>query len=214
MDMHSNAIEQAEAVHSVMTARIVKAREDLAANEARRHETALAAETGPGETRRESAALAKAATTQGDNIGHGLIPAVAQAEQHVAAAPFKADIVAKRQTATKARAVAARLAERGAVLDAALNQARQAYHGFQNDLRELATLGAPTPPENLVDVNSRRALDSAIGLFHSKARPLLVLERASFDELCCSWSRPSERWAAELLDTAVKVNEAASCSIS
>ena len=178
MDMHSDAIKQAEAAHSEMSARLVKAREDLAANEARRHETALAAETGPGEARRESAALAKAATMLGDNIGHGLVPAVAQAEQHVAAAPFKADIEAKLQTATKARAVAARLAERGAVLDAALNQARQAYHAFQNDLRELATLGAPTPSANLVDVNSRRALDSAIGLFHTKVRPLPLLERA------------------------------------
>lgn len=140
-----------------------------------------------------------------DNIGHGLVPAVAQAEQRVAAARFNADNEVKRQTATKVRAVAARLAERGPVLDAALNQARQAYHAFQNDLRELAALGAPTPSESLVDVNSRRALDSAIRLFHIEARPIPLLERASFDQLCCSWSRPSERWAAEILDAAVEV---------
>ena len=208
MDMRSDAIEPAEAVHSEMSARLVNAREDLAAKEACRHETALAAETGPGEARRELATLAKAATMLGDNIGHDVIPAVAEAEQHATAAPFKADIEAKLQTATKARAVAARLAARGAVLDAALNQARQAYHAFQNDLRELATLGAPTPSAHLVDAISRRALDSLIGLFHTKVRPLPPLERHSFDELCCGWSRPSEGWAAEILDAAVKAKDA------
>ena len=208
MDMHSDATEPAEAVHSEMSARLVNAREDLAANEPRRHEIALVAETGPGEARGEPATFAKAATMLRDNIEHDVIPAVAKAEQHMAAATFKADIEAKLQTATKARAVAARLAARGAVLDAALNQARQAYHAFQNDLRELATLGAPTPSANLVDANSRRALDPLIGLFHTKVRPLPPLERPSFDELCCGWSRPSEGWAAEILNAAVKVNDA------
>ena len=205
MDMDSDAIKQVEAAHSEMSARLVKAREDLATNEVRRHENAPAAEGGPGEAWGESAAFARPATMLRDNIGHGLVPAVAQAEQRVAAARFNADNEVKRQTATKVRAVAARLAERGPVLDAALNQARQAYHAFQNDLRELAALGAPTPSESLVDVNSRRALDSAIRLFHIEARPIPLLERASFDQLCCSWSRPSERWAAEILDAAVEV---------
>ena len=101
MDMHSDAIEQAEAAHSEMSAPLVKAREDLAAKEARRHEIALAAETGSGEARREPAPLAKAATMLRDNIEHGLDPAVAEGEQHVAAAPFKADNEAKRPDGNK-----------------------------------------------------------------------------------------------------------------
>jgi len=208
MDMHSDSIKPAEVVHNEMSAWLIDAREYPAANEPRRHEIALAAESGPSEANRDSAVLAKAVTMLRDNIDHSLVTAVAEAEQHVTAASFKADIEAKRQTATKARAVAARLAKRGALLDAALNQARQAYHGFQNDLRELATLGAPTPSENLVEVNSRRTLDSAIELLHTKARPLPPLERRLFDELCCGWSRPSERWAAQILDTTVKAKKA------
>ena len=39
MDMDSDAIKQVEAAHSEMSARLVKAREDLATNEVRRHET-------------------------------------------------------------------------------------------------------------------------------------------------------------------------------
>lgn len=209
MDMHSDATEQAEVAHSEMSARLVKAREDLAANEAHRHEIALATETGPGEAGGEPAAFAKAATTLRDNIEHGLVPAVAKAEQRMAVASFSAENEAKRQRATKARAVAARLAERGAVVDAALNQARQAYHALHNDLSELAALGAPTPSANLVDVNSRCALDLAIGLLHLRTRPIPPRERPSFDEICYGWSRPCERWAAEILDTAVNVNEAA-----
>ena len=41
---------------------------------------------GPGEARGEPAAFAKAATTLRDNIEHGLVPAVAKAEQRMAVA--------------------------------------------------------------------------------------------------------------------------------
>ena len=105
--------------------------------------------------------------------------------------------------------ISARLAARGAALDAALDQVREGYADFQADLRELAMLGAPAPAANLIDVNSRRTLDSALGGLHSKTRPVPPLQRHSFDELCRGWARPSERWAAEILDAPAKLERAA-----
>jgi hypothetical protein len=71
MDIHSDAIEQAVAVHSEKIARLVKAREGFAASETPRHEIPLAAETDSGEATRESAALAKVAPMMRDNIESG-----------------------------------------------------------------------------------------------------------------------------------------------
>jgi hypothetical protein len=154
MDKHADLIKQAETVHTHMVARLNRAREDLAANEARRHELALAAETGDAEAKREGAPLAKVAASLRDAIEHSLTPAVAQAAQRVTAARMNADAETKRQVAIKVREISARLATRGAALDAALNQARQGYHAFQDDLRELALLGAPSPSANLVEVDA------------------------------------------------------------
>jgi hypothetical protein len=80
---------------------------------------------------------------------------------------------------------------------------------FQADLRELSMLGAPAPSPNLIEVNSRRTLDVALDGLHSKTRPVPPLQRHSFDELWRGWARPSERWAADILDAPAKVERAA-----
>jgi DNA-directed RNA polymerase subunit L len=188
---------------------LAAARDALEANEARRHAIALAAETGDAEAKREAATLAKAAASLKDAIEHSLTPAVAQAAQRVTAARLDADHEAKREIAIKVRAISARLAARGAVLDAALNQMKDAYQAFHDDLTALATLGAPTPSVNLLEVNCRRALDAAISGLHSKTRPIPPLQRHSFDELLRGWAQMSERWAAAILDAPVKQKDAA-----
>jgi hypothetical protein len=205
MDNHvAEAIKQAETVHAEMVARLAAAREALAANEARRHGLALDVETGDADAKREASALTKGAASLREDIDR-LTHAVDQAALRVTAARQEADLEVKREAAARARAISARLAARGAALDAALDQVREGYADFQADLRELAMLGAPAPSANLIEVNSRRTLDSALGGLHSKTRPVPPLQRHSFDELCRGWARPSERWAAEILDAPISV---------
>jgi hypothetical protein len=199
------AIKEAERIHAELVGRLAKSRAELTTNEARRHALAFAAETGGMEARRESAALAKAAAALEESIEHSLTPAVAEAAQRVRSAQLDADNEAKRETATKARAISARLAARGAALDAALDQVREGYQAFQDDLRELSMLGAPAPSANLIEVNSRRTLDSALTGLHQKTRPVPPLQRHSFDELCRGWARPSELWASGILDAPKEV---------
>jgi hypothetical protein len=200
-----DAIRNAETLQVEMQARLTAAREALAMNETRRHALAFAAETGDLEAKREAAALAKTAGNLEESIKHSLMPAVAEASQRVVAARQEADLAVKRQAAAQARIISARLAARGAQLDEGLLQAREAYVAFQNDLRELARLGAPAPSANLIEVNSRRALDTALAGFHSQIRPVQQSHRHSFDELLRGWARPSELWSAEILDTPVTV---------
>jgi hypothetical protein len=196
---HAKEISKAEATHTEMVGRLLSARASLAEGDARRQGLALAVETGDADARREAATLAKAADGLAERI-RNLVHAVEQAKQHVTAARLDADNEAKRQAATKARAVAARLAERGAQLDEGLRQAREAYLAFQSDLRELAGLGAPAPSANLIYVNAKRALDTALADFHSQIRPVQQSQRHNFDELLRGWARPSELWAAGILD--------------
>jgi hypothetical protein len=208
MTNHAEAITKAEATHAEMQARLTAAREAGATNDARRYGLAPAVETGDADARREAATLAKVADGISERI-RNLAHAVDQAALRVTAARQEADAEVKRQAAAKVRAISARLAARGAALDAALDQVREGYADFQADLRELALLGAPAPSANLIEVNSRRTLDSALGGLHSKTRPVPPLQRHSFDELCRGWARPSERWAAEILDAPASQKDAA-----
>jgi hypothetical protein len=208
MKEHAEAIEKAERVRAELEARLAAAREALAANLAKRDGLAFAAATGDATASKMIGALAKEAATLADDI-RSLEAAVAEAGRRVTAARLDADHEAKRQAARKAREVLVRLTARGPALDAGLTQVREAYHGFQDDLRELAALGAPAPSGNLIDVNSRRALDAAMSGLHSKVRPVPPLQQHTFDELCRGWARPSERWAAEILEAPTKDSKAA-----
>ena len=201
---HAKEISKAEAIHQQMVERLVQARASLAENVSRRHALAFASENGDPEAKRQAATLAKAAAALEESIEHSLTPAVAEAARQVAAARLEADNEAKRETAIKAREVAARLAARGAALDEGLRQAREAYLAFQSDLRELARLGAPAPSPNLIEVNSRRALDAALAGFHSQIRPVQKAQQHSFNELLRGWALPSERWAAGILDAPLR----------
>jgi hypothetical protein len=205
---HAKEISKAEATHTEMVGRLLSARASLAEGDARRNGLALAVEEGDADARREAATLAKSADSLNERI-RNLVHAVEQAQARVTAAHLEADAERKRGAAAEVREVAARLAERGARLDEGLSRAREAYLAFQSDLRELARLGAPAPSANLIDVNARRALDAALAGFHSQIRPVQQSQRHSFDGLCRGWARPSERWAAEILDAPAKEERAA-----
>ena len=187
-----------------MIARLAKARDDLAANETRRHELALAVEEGDAEARREAAALAKSSDRLNERISRTCCTLSSRRSARDGRAAGGGRPCETRRGREGPR-ISTRLAARGAALDAALDQVRQGYADFQADLRELAMLGAPAPSANLIEVNSRRTLDAALGGLHSKMRPVPPLQRHSFDELCRGWARPSERWAAEILDAPTSV---------
>ncbi len=199
MPTTEDAIKQAERTHADLAKRLETLRADRAANEERRAALAFEAETGDAAAKRSISELTKAAAALDVDV-QTVEAAIAEAARRVRAAAEASSRQAERDKARKARAVSARLAGRGAALEAGLNQVREAYRAFQDDLRELAALGAPAPSAALVDVNSRRALDAALDGLHVKARPVPPLERHGFSELCAGWAQPSERWAAGILD--------------
>ena len=184
MDKHTEAISKAEAKHVEMIARLTKARDDLATNEARRHGLALAFEDGDADARREVASLAKAAANLEESIKHSLTHAVEQAAQRVTAARLDADAEAKRQAAVKVRAAIERTEADVKKLVTGICQSREGYAGFLAGLREITMSGAPAPSANLIDVNSRRTFDAAMDGIHSKTRPVRPSQRHEFDELC------------------------------
>ena len=194
-----NPIKQAEATQAELTKRLAASREALKANIARRDDLAFEAQTGDAEAHKETARLSTEASALADDIA-SLEAAAKEAARRVTAAKEAAAKQVEREKAAKARVIAARLATRGAAIDAGLSAFKAAYTGLLDDMRELALLGAPAPSANLIDVNLRRALDSALGGLHTKVRPVPPLQRHSFDELAGGWARPSESWAAQILD--------------
>ena len=199
MPKTEDAIKQAEATQAELTKRLAAAREALADIVARRDDLAFEAQTGDAEARKVTAALATDAAALVDEI-RSLEAATAEAGRRVTAARDSAAKEVDRERAAKARVIAVRLETRGAAMDAGLSAFKAAYSGLIDDMRELALLGAPAPSVALIDVNLRRALDSALGGLHTKVRPVPPLQRHSFDELAGGWARPSERWAAGILD--------------
>ena len=194
-----NPIKQAEATQAELAKRLTTSREALKANIARRDDLAFEAQTGDAEARKETARLATEASALADDIA-SLEAAAKEAARRVTAAKEAAAKQVEREKAAKSRVITARLATRGAAMDAGLSAFKAAYSGLIDDMRELALLGAPAPSANLIDVNLRRALDSGLGGLHAKVRPVPPLQRHSFDELAGGWARPSERWAAGILD--------------
>lgn len=199
MSTNEDLVQEAQRTQADLVKRLTTARKDLDANEERRAAIAFEAETGDAAARRSIAELTKAAAALDVDI-KTVEAAVVEAARRVRAATEDLGRQAERDKARKVRAVSARLAGRGTALEAGLNQFREAYRAFQDDLRELAALGAPAPSAALVDVNSRRALDAALDGLHSKMRPVPPLERHGFAELCAGWARPSAQWAAAILD--------------
>jgi hypothetical protein len=129
-----------------------------------------------------------------------LTAAIAEAKFRVQEAVTASNAEAERERAKQARVVLQRLAKRGEAIDAGFAQAREHYHGLQSDLSELARLGAPTPSAELTCVNLLRASDAALSGLHDKIRPVAPLQRHNFAELGAGWAKPSEQWAAKVLE--------------
>ncbi len=145
MNKHAESINKATTIHAEMVARLAIARLAMAANEARRHGLALAAETGDADAKREVGALAKASASLKDNIEHGLAHAVEQAALRVTAARQEADLEVKRQNAQKARELWAGLATLGAEMDALMSRAQVINKAVKAGIAKIEATGCPVP---------------------------------------------------------------------
>jgi hypothetical protein len=201
-------VEEASAQLADLERKLAAHRVKASTHEAAIAAVSLGAQTGaPGARRKldEMIAEAPAIDAEARSIEYAIKAARAVLADARAAEAREAD----RRRAEKVRAILARFLTRGAALDEGLRQAKEAYAGLQDDLREIAAMGVPAPSAALVDVNMRRALDAAIGGMHSKIRPVPPSQRHGFAELCKGWAQPSERWAAQALGEPVKQGEAA-----
>jgi hypothetical protein len=199
--MTSDALTLAEAKHAELAARLDRAREQVETHRKKAHELAFVAEArdDDGAKRLATKLLADAAKLEAD-ITHRLEPAVAEAERRVKAAKDAAAKQAQRAKAEEARALAARLEQLGAAIDAGFDQVRTAQREFSDVLDALRRLDAPAPSRELIEVNSKRALDAALAGVHPEARPVPTLQRHRFADLGRGWARPTLGWAAKILD--------------
>jgi hypothetical protein len=163
----------------------------------RRDAVALDAELGAAEAMNARVLLRREADAAEKRIEE-LTPAIAQAEARIPAAREEDARLVER--ARKAAPIYARLAKRGAAIDAGFRQAIENCAAMRDDLLELERLGAGAPNSRLVEVNVRQAADAALAGLHGEVRIVAPGQRRSFAELCTGWARMAENWAAAILD--------------
>jgi hypothetical protein len=154
---------------------------------------------------RRRPAIARLAEVNGEiaalrDQGAALAAAMAEAKKREAAAAHAAAAEAERERARKAAPIAQRLAERGAVIDAASRAYNENVEGIREDVALLARLGVPVPSHDLVRVNLNRAHDTATAAL-DKTRPMSPAQRTGFDRLSKSWAAPAQSWIATRLNT-------------
>jgi hypothetical protein len=112
---------------------------------------------------------------------------------------------ADREKARKAEPIVKRLAERGAVMDAALKTYVENFVGTQRNIDQLIAMGLPMTTRALILTNMENAHDAAMFAFGNRnARPVRV-RRRTFTELVESWCVPPRNWiSARLNITAAK----------
>jgi hypothetical protein len=193
----TNAEAHAKAIVRDLKAKLAAARAKLVDIGKRRDAVALGAEMGDIDAQNARTVLGREADAVERRIAD-LTPAIAAAEARVPLA--REQDVALAERARKAAPIYARLAKRGAAIDAGFRQAIENCAAMRDDLLELERLGAGAPNSRLVEVNVRQAADAALAGLHGEVRIVAPGQRRSFAELCTGWARMAENWAAAILD--------------
>jgi hypothetical protein len=114
-----------------------------------------------------------------------------------------------RKRAEQAQPIAERLAAVGKKADTTAREYCAALAEIDTCIRELSTLGIPTPSRDLVRVNKNRAHLAAM-MSLDQARPIAPRERTLYDPLTKGWAKPALDWiAARLSKTETKAAKAA-----
>ena len=183
-----------DSVATKLTADIEKLRKKIVSVDEKRARWALDATLGDSDAKAEMAKLGDQRNRLNGEIAD-LEAALTEARRRANDATTSAAAEVVRKRAEQAAVVVQRLLARGPEMDHAIALYTEHFRGIQNDLTELARLGAPTPSRPLVDVNTNLAHDSALTPLGDKfVRPVPPTRRRTFDFLLRGWCTPVKTW--------------------